>query len=256
MFVRKLVGTTAFVRKLVGTTAAILFVGAMAFARTTSSPQQNPAVKGDNTTPMTVVGCLIKEADYRSAHGLGKGGVGGMRTGSDFVLVDATTVSAGAPAPAGVSAGGSCSEKGTGQAYRMAGKTEGKLKPFVGRYVEITGRFEHAHDANAAAGATTPHLPPEIVVTAFREPTASAVASAETPAPPATTAPAPANTAPAATAPANTAPAVGTSGHAATTTAPARRMPKTASDEPLIALLGVICLMGSLGVRLLRRRVV
>src|SRR5207249_2795046 len=103
--------------------------------------------------------------------------------------------------------GGSCTEQGTGQAYRMAGKTEGALKPLAGHYVVITGELEHAHDAEAAAGERTAHLPAEIVVSTYREaPVAkTAATTTETPAPaPATTAPAPS--------PGPEPPSVGTSG--------------------------------------------
>src|SRR5437667_8076120 len=125
----------------------VLLLTALAQRQSRPPPAQpGKSAKGDTTRQITVVGCLVKEADYRRAHGLGKAGVGGMRTGSDFVIVDAKTVAAGetASAPAGVAAGGSCTEQATGQAYRMAGKMEGALKPLAGHYVVITGQFEHA----------------------------------------------------------------------------------------------------------------
>jgi len=247
-----------FIRKLAGLATVVFIVTAFAQTQSrASSAQQGKSAKGDTTRQITVVGCLVKEADYRRAHGLGKAGVGGMRTGSDFVVVDAKTVAAGetASAPAGVAAGGSCTEQATGQAYRMAGKMEGALKPLAGHYVVITGQFEHGHDAEAAAGERTAHLPPEIVIATYREAPMMAASAATTPAPATTEAPA-TTAAPAAPAPSPAPPAVGTTGEApAATTAPARKMPKTASNEPLIALIGVFCLGASLGLRFLRRAI-
>jgi len=235
-----------------------VFLSIAAYAQTAQRPsatqpdsKATSRAKEATSTQMTVVGCLIKEADYRQAHGLGKGGLGGMRTGSDVVLVDAKIVAAGetATAPAGVAAGAGCSEQGTGQAYRMAGKQEGALKPLAGRYVVITGKFEHAHDARAAAGETATHLPPEIVIASYREAPVATSAAATTEAPAA----APAATAPSTPAPSNTPPSSGTSGQAPATTT-ARNMPKTASNQPLIALVGVLSLTAGLGLRIFRRR--
>jgi hypothetical protein len=237
------------IRKLLGVGTAAVFLSITAFAQAAQQPsatqpdtKATPQAKEAASAPMTLVGCLIKEADYRQAHGLGKGGIGGMRTGSDFVLVDAKTVAAGetASAPAGVAAGGSCTEQGTGQAYRMAGKTEGALKPLAGHYVVITGQFEHAHDAEAAAGERTAHLPPEIVIATYREAPMMAASAATTAAPAPSLAP----------------PPVATTGEAPATPAPAPKMPETASNEPLIALFGVLALSAGLSLRFFRRRAI
>jgi hypothetical protein len=236
-----------FIRKFIGIGAAAIFMMAAGYAQAAQQPsdQATSRAREATSTPITLVGCLIREADYRTAHNLGKGGLGGMRTGSDFVLVDAKTIAAGetATAPAGVAAGASCSEQGTGQSYRMAGKQEGALKPLAGHYVVVTGEFEHAHDARAAAGETAAHLPPEIVIASFREAPVAATAATTEPAAPAATAPASPAPAPSSTAP----PSVGTSGEA-------KRMPKTASDLPLITLLAVLSLTAALGLRIVRRR--
>jgi LPXTG-motif cell wall-anchored protein len=177
--------------------------------------------------------------------------VAGIRTGSDFVLVDAKPAPADA-APStstsssrtpSVAAGTSanCAETGNGEAYRLAGKREGELKPFVGRYIEITGRFEHAHDARAAAGETNAKLPSEILVASYRpasaprgEPIATAT-SGQTPTPPS----------PPSATPAPNAPPVQA----------ARELPQTASNDPLIALVGLVAMSAAIAFALVRRRV-
>jgi len=228
-----------FIRKLVGTATAVLFVGAAAFAQTapSSTTHKESVATRDTAQAVTVAGCLMKESDYRKAHGLGHGPM----TGTDFVLVE-----------------GNCTDTASGTAYRLAGPVEGKMKSLAGHRVEVTGRFDHSRDARAAAGQRTAKMPPEIRVESFRE-AAATVSSTATESQPATTAPseppAPAVTAPATVAPApvETAPApTGTSGQPPASTAPARRMPKTASNEPLFALFGGLCLTASLGVRFLR----
>jgi hypothetical protein len=212
----------------IGAAVTAAFVAGIVFgapADPRAAGQAN-ADKGD----MTLVGCLIKESDYRAAHGFGKGGIAGVRTGSDFVLVDASVSVEGARA----TASGSCSEKGTGDAYRLAGKAEGKLKPFAGRYVEITGRFEHPRDTRIAAGQIKSELPPEIIVVSYRAPAGGGEPVASNPpAARATSEPPAANNQP---------------------VAEARALPKTASAEPLVAVFGMLCLGIAASIGLLRLR--
>ena len=231
--------------------AATFVMSVAAFAQTNtqtgaqqgrvSSANAQSTEANDATSTITVVGCLVNESDYRRAHGLGKGGVAGLRAGHDFVLVGAgpaSTQTAASLSGNGSSttaprleASGSCTENGTGEAYRLAGKREGELKSLVGRYVEITGRFEHPHDARIAAGEKKASLPAEIVVASYREMT-----------PAAGEAPRPASTA----TQNQTAPSapVGTAG----------ALPKTASAQPLIALIALLCLSAAVAVRSVRRR--
>src|SRR5437763_15780570 len=109
-------------RKIALACAASLVVSMAAFAQTpaeTSGQQQPvspPSVESSaqaNDSTMTLVGCLINESDYRRAHELGKGGIDGLKTGHDFVLVDAESASTQS-----ATSGGSCTEKGTGKGYR------------------------------------------------------------------------------------------------------------------------------------------
>jgi len=229
-------------------TAALLVsmtVSAQTNSRAASDRQASQSkAQAETTQTMTLVGCLIKEADYRRAHGLGKGGVAGFRPGSDFVLVNAsesaappTTTEANVPSSTGTAASrttaANCIETGGGTAYRLAGKREGELKRFVGHRVEITGRFEHADDAKIAEGEKSARLPAEIVVSSFREaraatgeaPTASSAASAPEPS--------------------------STVARSETTSNP---LPKTASNEPLMALIGLLSLTAGIGLSVWRRR--
>ena len=194
------------VARIAGTIAAIVVAGSTAFAQTGAS--------------MTVTGCLMKEADYRKAHHLGKGAFDGLGLGNEFVLVE-----------------GSC-KAADGTAYRMTGKEEKELKPFLGHRIEVTGTWDHKRDAKIAAGEVKAKLPPEIKIASFRDAPEAATASAA-PAPVApTTSPAPA--APEQTVASND------------TRAPS--LPHTASNLPLVGLVGLLSLVAFFGVRLFPTR--
>src|SRR4051812_21729180 len=175
--------------RIAGTIAATFFVASTAFAQTGAS--------------MTVTGCLMGEQDYRKAHNLTKGSFGGVGLGNEFVLIE-----------------GNCGDN-SGKAYRLTGKPERELKPFVGHRLEVTGQWDHERDAKTAAGQTNATLPPEIRIASFHEATGSAPASAS-----ATAAPAPVP---------STSQTV-----ASNDTRNDRGLPHTASHEPLIALVGGI----------------
>jgi hypothetical protein len=244
------------VKRIAGSVAAIFLVGAAAFAqsdnRSTATDQNKVSPSSDANATMTIVGCLVRETDYRKAHGLGKGAIGGLGLGDEFVLVDATTVASAAttapetgsspqtPAARSSASPAACSEKGTGKAYRTTGQLEEKLKPFVGRRIEVTGQFDHERDARTAAGETNAKLPPEIKIASYREaPSAAGEVSRSTNAAPApSAAPAPVPSSPQTVA-SNQAPAE-------------RRLPNTASNLPLVGLIGLVALCALLGVRLVR----
>jgi hypothetical protein len=223
-------------RRIAGIAVTACLVSVAASAQSESRSLQ----KNDTKQQMTVVGCLVRETDYRRAHGLGKGAFGGLGLGDEFVLVDATAVSAPASTDAATSASSStaapCAEKGTGQAYRVTGKSEDELKRFVGRRMEITGPFDHARDARTAAGQTNAKLPPEIKIASYREAPASVSAAPAS----ASTAPAPA---------VSPAPASVEARNEPSFRGP---LPKTASNLPLIGLIGLISLSAAFGLRLWR----
>ena len=188
--------------RIAGTIAGIFLAGSTAFAQTGPS--------------MTVTGCLMGEQEFRKTHDLKKGSFGGLGLGNEFVLIE----------------GSSCADT-NGKAYRLTGKAERDLKPFVGHRIEVTGQWDHERDAKTAAGQTNATLPPEIRIASFRDAPASTPQVANAPAP----------------APEPSAPRT-----VASNREPERRLPKTASNDPLFALIGVICLGLAFGVRFVDRR--
>jgi len=212
-------------KRLIGFVASTFLVGATAFAqsdsRASNTQQKDVSGSGSNAASMTVTGCLMSEPDYRKAHNLGKGALGGLGLGNEFVLVE-----------------GSCNDA-NGTAYRLTGKSERELKPFVGHRLEVTGRWDHARDAKTAAGETHAKLPPEIRIASYRE------------APAVSNEPASASNTPSAS-PAASPAASSTPSPVPEQTTAERRLPKTASNLPLFAFVGLFSLIASFGVRLLR----
>src|SRR5438132_96213 len=129
-------------RRIAEVALTTCIIAAPAYAQ--SDSQAQPTSNGT----VTATGCVVRETDYRKAHGLGKGGFGGL--GDQFVLVE-----------------GGCNETSAGKAYRMTGKREDELKPFVGKRIEITGSWDNKRDAKIAAGEKTAKLPPEIKIATF-----------------------------------------------------------------------------------------
>jgi hypothetical protein len=83
--------------------------------------------------PISVVGCIQRETDYRRQNGSGKGGFlgfgGGL--GDEYVLVNASRGVEGAF--------GDCTTATGGDAYELTGPAEDDLEPFVGQRVAISG---------------------------------------------------------------------------------------------------------------------
>ena len=191
--------------KIAGPIAAMFVVASTAFAQTGPS--------------MTITGCLMGENDYRKAHDLNRGRLGGIGLGDEFVLVE-----------------GSCNSKSDGKAYRLTGKPENQMKALVGHQVEVTGRYDKKHDETAAAGQTKAYLPPEFRIASFREATSASANPAPATAAAVTPAPAPEQTV------------------ARNETRPERTLPNTASNDPLIALVGGVSLMFAFGLFVFRSR--
>ena len=169
---------------------------------------------------MTVTGCLMGEEQYRKEHKLNKGSFGGLGLGNEFVLIE-----------------GSCGDN-SGKAYRLTGKPERDLKPLVGHRIEVTGQWDHERDAKTAAGQTNATMPPEIRIASFHEAaTASAPASAS-----------------AAPAPAPAAVPSAPQTVASNETRSDRSLPRTASSDPLVALIGGVCLSLAFGLYVFRAR--
>jgi hypothetical protein len=224
--------------------AVAVLSGTVILAQSSSQSPSQTTVRADKTDemPITLIGCLQREADYRRAHDLGRGGAIGAGLGSadEYVLINASRAdAAGAQAPANID----CTAETTAEAYELTGPREDDLKPFVGRAVQITGMLKKAETepiGTAGTGATRPTggFDPlgqdlrlfEVNVTSFQE---AAPASAAAAAP---SAPAAAEAAPTATSGAE------------------EQLPRTASPLPITGLLGLLSFGGALGLRAFRRR--
>ena len=127
---------------------------------------------------MTLVGCVMREGDYRKANDKGRGGpvATGLGQGNEFMLVNAAKLTPGAIPPG---ATGQCGPNTAGQAYQLTGKREKELERVVGRRVEITGTLKEAKTTAGATGEPKPTggFDPlntnlklfEVDVTSFRE---------------------------------------------------------------------------------------
>jgi len=118
-------------------------------ARTASAQGPLDAVTGDHhKLPVTAVGCLQRERDYRAEHSkhASRGGVG-----NEYVLVNSTVGVPSMPiAPAPEADVNNCSTQGNGQSIELTGRGERDLEQFVGRRVVISGDLKHArHDPEA-----------------------------------------------------------------------------------------------------------
>jgi len=82
-------------------------------------------------TPISLIGCIQREADYRRQHGSGKGGFLGLGggLGNEYVLINVSPRRGSRQ----------CAAASGGEAYELTGSEEGDLKPYVGQRVAITG---------------------------------------------------------------------------------------------------------------------
>jgi hypothetical protein len=125
-------------------------------AQATPQGQTSATAAATQDQPVTIVGCVVRESDYRRARDAGKGGVAGtgVGVGNEFVLTNASM--AGASGPAVGTAG-----TATGAEYELTGSNEKQAEQFVGKRVEISGRLKAA-DVSAAGptGGPTAGKPP------------------------------------------------------------------------------------------------
>jgi len=114
---------------------------------------------------VTITGCVVSETEYRKAHNEGRGGVAGtgVGAGNEFILTEASSGSASAATTTSPGATGTSGTTAAGtMAYELSGPGEGQLSRFVGRRVELTGKFK-AGETNAAGqttGGPTAGAPP------------------------------------------------------------------------------------------------
>ena len=174
-------------------------------------------------------------------------GIGG---GNEYILVGATSAN-----NAMVQAGQPCDPTVGGKAYELTGKGESsKLRPYLGHWVELTGKLKKAEITKATRGTADPqptggkgpfwqdlkifeinvyavkdYVPPVVAVIMPKIEERAAVIEtpqpevAETPAEPA---------------------AVATAGR--------ETLPKTASSMPLVALLGAFFVAAAIAIRAIR----
>ena len=233
-----------------------LLASTTAFAQGTTTTSSTTTAKSDSPAqPVTLIGCVQKESDYRKAHNIKKGGGlnMGIGDGDEYMLINATRVSGGVPSVTGV---GDCTG-GSGEAIELTGPKEEQFKNFVGKRVEVSGTQKRARID--ASGRPTGGSAPgggelklfEVEVASVREAvvaTAQVERPVETPAP-ATTAPAPAVTAPAR----EPAPAATAGERPAPAPAATTALPHTASPLPLFELASLLAFGGAYGVRKLRK---
>ena len=108
---------------------------------------------------VTIVGCVQKEADYRQARNLGKGGAVGTGVGArdEFVLINASSsrIPTTEPAPKGTTGAVAGTEE-----FEATGKNEGQLGSFVGKRVEITATLKAAETkGTGTTGGLTESVP-------------------------------------------------------------------------------------------------
>ena len=243
--------------------AAALLASTTAFAQgTTTTSSTTTGQKMDSPAqPVTLIGCVQKESEYRKAHNIKRGGGlnTGLGDGNEYILINAVRVSPGS-APAGMS--GDCTSASSGEAFEITGSHEGEFKAFVGQRVEVSGKQKRAR---VAGGRPTGGNDPmngdlklfEVEVSSVKE-AAVMTAQVETPAP-ATTAPAATEPAVTAPAPVVTAPApepvpTATAGQAEPARTQTSSLPHTASPLPLFELSSLLAFAGAYGVRRLRRQ--
>ena len=144
--------------------AGMLALCTAAFAQQAAQEPQQPPPGARTSTggPITVTGCVQREADYRKAQDAGRGGAAGtgVGVGNEFILSDASASpsKAGAEPSSPTGTSGSMSDK----AYELTGPNEGQVAPFIGRRVEITGMLKAAEVSAAGqpTGGATAGQPP------------------------------------------------------------------------------------------------
>jgi hypothetical protein len=250
------------IRHVCGTSAAALLTMTIAaFAQTSQPTASSAQAKSDSQsgTPITLVGCVQRESDYRRATDAGRGGpvATGIGLGNEYVLINASRGGTSAT----TNATADCSSATGGDAYELSGKGEGDLEQYVGKRIELVGMLKRGSDANAPVGTsgTTADRPsggfdplgqdlriPEVELTSVRE-FAAAPAPAAAPANPPE--PAPQDAAPAQQ---PQQPQQPQRPEAAAT--PQTQLPRTASPVPFAGLAGLLSLCGAAGVRAFRRR--
>jgi len=153
----------------------------------------------DEAHSITLVGCVMRESDFREMYGPGQSGPRGPGIGlrNEYMLVDAHPVTPSGSNPGVVETTGTCppAPGGFPTAYELTGPREQEVASFLGHRVELTGMQKRAKTrAVGTSGLREPtggfdplghelHLF-EVEVASFRDaPVAAAAAAVTTPAP-------------------------------------------------------------------------
>ena len=153
----------------------------------------------DEAHSVTLVGCVMRESDFRDMYGPGQSGPRGPGIGlrNEYMLVDAHPVTPSGSNPGVVETMGTCppAPGGFPTAYELTGPREKEVASFLGHRVELTGMQKRAKTrAVGTSGLREPtggfdplghelHLF-EVEVASFRDaPVAAAAAAVTTPAP-------------------------------------------------------------------------
>ena len=153
----------------------------------------------DEAHSITLVGCVMRESDFREMYGPGQSGPRGPGIGlrNEYMLVDAHPVTPSGSNPGVVETTGTCppAPGGFPTAYELTGPREKEVAAFLGHRVELTGMQKRAKTrAVGTSGLREPtggfdplghelHLF-EVEVASFRDaPVAAAAAAVTTPAP-------------------------------------------------------------------------
>jgi LPXTG-motif cell wall-anchored protein len=224
------------------------------------------AIADNGKTPVTAIGCLQSEREYRRQHESSKFAGTGHGLGNEYMLINAVIGGPSLPVEpiTEQEAATNCTTSGgSGMAFELKGHAEDTLTGMIGRRVVIHGMLLHADDDVVGTSGTYTPAPTgggwfdplghdnklrEIDVQSFslvpvkepaKEETVIIGAQETVIEPP----PAPAAAPPEAPAPAPPPPA-----------APAPKLPKTASQVPTIGLIGLLSLGCGVGLYLFNRR--
>ena len=102
----------------------------------------------DQAHSITLVGCVMRESDYRDMYGPGQSGPRGPGLGlrNEYMLVDAHEVTPSGSNPGVVEATGTCppAPGGFPTAYELTGPREKEVAAFLNHRVELTGMQKRA----------------------------------------------------------------------------------------------------------------
>jgi hypothetical protein len=226
---------------------------------------------------VTLVGCVMRESQYRDMYGPGRSGPRGPGLGGrdEYMLVDAREMTAADASARNADAPCPAAPGTFPTAYELTGSREGDLGAFLGRRVVLTGIQKGAEVRPVASGELlrpTGGFDPlghelhlfEVEVASFREPAPARAAAPEivTPVPPAREEPAaeaappapePAIAAAPEPAPAQPEPAPAPAVTPEPQPEPVAQLPRTAGPLPLAGLAGLLSLAAAAGLRGYRR---